>query len=62
MPPTVKTLLSKLLFWCVLEIVLNYVGLDNLADYSEFIANQTINSWQNKLSNSSIVLDTLYSK
>ena len=33
-------------FW---EIVLNYVGLDYLADYSEFIANQTTNGWQDNL-------------
>ena len=55
MSPTVQTLLSKLFFWCVLEIALNYVGLDNLADYSEFITNQTINSWHSNLLNSSIV-------
>lgn len=37
----IKQLLPKLLFWLTLEIVLNLVGLDNLADYSEFISNKT---------------------
>jgi len=40
MSTTSKTLLRKLLFWLSLEIVLNLVGLDNLADYSEFITAQ----------------------
>ena len=30
-------LFAKLLFWLTAEIVLNAVGLDNLADYSEFL-------------------------
>ncbi|MEM9090506.1 MAG: hypothetical protein AAGC93_17370 [Cyanobacteria bacterium P01_F01_bin.53] len=41
MSATIKTLLPKLLFWLALEIILNLVGLDNLADYSEFISGQT---------------------
>lgn len=31
------TLISKLLFWLMVEIILNLVGLDNVADYSEFL-------------------------
>lgn len=30
-------LLSQLLLWLALEIILNLVGLDDLADYSEFV-------------------------
>lgn len=30
-------LLLKLLFWLTVEVILNAVGLDNLADYSEFL-------------------------
>ncbi len=32
-----KQFLVKVLFWLVAEIILNYLGLDNIADYSEFI-------------------------
>ena len=32
-----KTLLSKILIWLVAEILLNSIGLDHLADYSEFV-------------------------
>jgi hypothetical protein len=31
-----RTLLIKASIWLVAEIILNLVGLDNLADYSEF--------------------------
>ncbi|MGD1951027.1 MAG: hypothetical protein ACFB14_15455 [Leptolyngbyaceae cyanobacterium] len=34
-------LLAKLLVWLVAEVVLNYVGLDNLADYSEYLKEQS---------------------
>lgn len=34
-------LLIKLLTWFVAEVVLSYVGLDNLADYSEYLKEQT---------------------
>ncbi|MEW6497162.1 MAG: hypothetical protein AB1589_32365 [Cyanobacteriota bacterium] len=27
----------KITFWLIVEIVLNLLGLDNLADYSEFV-------------------------
>lgn len=30
-------LINKLLFWLIVEIILNLVGLDNIADYSEFL-------------------------
>lgn len=32
-----KKLLIKCLFWLAAEIILNFAGLDNLADYSEFV-------------------------
>ncbi|MEA5510975.1 hypothetical protein VB715_14470 [Crocosphaera sp. UHCC 0190] len=35
-----KKLLLSLLFWLLTEIFLNFIGLDNLADYSEFIHHQ----------------------
>ena len=37
MKPSSKKLLIKCLFWLAAEIILNFVGLDNLADYSEFV-------------------------
>jgi len=32
-----KALLAKTTVWLAVEILLNLLGLDNLADYSEFI-------------------------
>jgi hypothetical protein len=32
-----KTLSIGTIFWLITEVVLNTVGLDNLADYSEFV-------------------------
>ena len=32
-----KHLLAKTLVWLLAEICLNYIGIDDLADYSEFI-------------------------
>ena len=32
-----KTLLTKTLIWLVAEILLNSIGLDTFADYSEFV-------------------------
>ncbi len=32
-----QKLFFKLMFWLVLEIILNLIGLDDVADYSEFI-------------------------
>ncbi len=32
-----KTLLVKTTIWLAAEIILNLLGLDNLADYSEFV-------------------------
>ena len=37
-----KKLCFKATFWLVTEIVLNLIGLDNLADYSEFIFDQEV--------------------
>lgn len=32
-----KTLITKVAVWILLELILNLLGLDNLADYSEFL-------------------------
>ena len=32
-----KTLLTKTLIWLAAEIILNCIGVDTLADYSEFV-------------------------
>ena len=32
-----QKLLIKMMFWLLSEVVLTLVGLDNLADYSEFL-------------------------
>jgi hypothetical protein len=32
-----KTLIAKVTAWMVLELLLNLLGLDHLADYSEFL-------------------------
>lgn len=32
-----KKLLVRITIWIAAEIILNFLGLDNLADYSEFI-------------------------
>ena len=32
-----EKLLAKVLLWLAAEVVLNLVGLDDLADYSEFV-------------------------
>ena len=34
-------LLSQLVIWLALEIILNLMGLDDMADYSEFIFTYT---------------------
>ncbi len=34
-------LLLKLTIWLVVEIVLNLMGLDDMADYSEFLLNHS---------------------
>lgn len=39
-----QTLAAKTVFWLTAEIVLNLVGLDNLADYSEFVFGRVISS------------------
>lgn len=38
-----KNVLIKTTVWLVAEIILNLLGLDDLADYSEFIYEQDIN-------------------
>lgn len=37
-----KTLLAKTTVWLAVEILLNFLGLDNLADYSEFIFGRNV--------------------
>ncbi|MEM7554248.1 MAG: hypothetical protein AAF378_09110 [Cyanobacteria bacterium P01_A01_bin.84] len=47
-----KKLLVKSSAWLVAEVMLNAVGLDNIADYSEFISqNQVITQTTEVLSN-----------
>ncbi len=38
-PQQYKKLILKLIFWLFLEIILNLTGLDDVADYSEFVFN-----------------------
>ncbi len=40
-----KTLFTKTLIWLAAEIVLNLMGLDTLADYSEFVFDRNILSY-----------------
>jgi hypothetical protein len=35
-----KNLLIKTVLWLVVEIILSVLGLDNIADYSEFVFGQ----------------------
>jgi hypothetical protein len=35
-----KTVLVKLIVWLAAEVILNLLGLDSLADYSEFLHDQ----------------------
>ena len=37
-----KKLSTTVLFWLFSEILLNCLGLDNLADYGEFIGKQSL--------------------
>lgn len=37
-----KQLLVKTAAWFIAEVVLNLAGLDNLADYSEFVFDQNL--------------------
>lgn len=32
-----QKILIKIAFWLIVEVILNLLGLDNLADYSEFV-------------------------
>lgn len=32
-----KKLLAKIIFWLAAEILLSFLGLDTIADYSEFL-------------------------
>lgn len=44
MPAKRKKLLAKMLVWLAAEILLNFLGLDNLADYGEFVFERNIDS------------------
>ena len=37
-----RQLLVRITIWLAAEIILNFLGLDNLADYSEFIYEQEV--------------------
>ncbi|MEB3278678.1 MAG: hypothetical protein VKK42_07105 [Lyngbya sp.] len=37
----IQQLWIRILIWLIIEILLNLLGLDELADYSEFIFNAT---------------------
>lgn len=37
-----KKWLVKIIVWLVAEILLNFVGLDNMADYSEYIFERNV--------------------
>jgi len=37
-----KRLLVKTTLWLVMEIIMNFLGLDNLADYGEFVLGETL--------------------
>jgi hypothetical protein len=38
-----QRLITKTTFWVAVELLLNVTGLDNLADYSEFVFEKHIN-------------------
>jgi len=50
-----KKLLLTTTIWLVTEIILNLLGLDNLADYSEFVFGRDLNSG-NSLNSALIIL------
>jgi hypothetical protein len=37
-----QKILVRITCWLILEIILNFVGLDNLADYSEFVFDEKV--------------------
>ena len=37
-----KKLLAKIIIWLVAEILLNLLGLDDMADYSEFVFERNV--------------------
>jgi hypothetical protein len=39
-------LIGKIIAWCVIELLLNAAGLDQLADYGEFLEEQL--HWQTR--------------
>jgi hypothetical protein len=50
-----KKLLLTTTIWLVTEIILNLLGLDNLADYSEFVFGRNLNPG-NSLNSALIIL------
>ncbi len=45
-----KTLIAKVAVWIVLELILNLLGLDQLANYSEFLFHPRTTSLTSALS------------
>ncbi len=41
-----KKLLTTIVLWLFSEVALNFLGLDNLADYGEFIGKQNVSFTQ----------------
>jgi len=37
-----KILLTKTLIWLSVEIILNFIGLDTIADYGEFVFQKSV--------------------
>ncbi|WP_181256675.1 hypothetical protein [Merismopedia glauca] len=44
MKTTWQQLTIKILFWLIVEVALNILGIDQLADYGEFIASKKISA------------------
>lgn len=43
-----KSLITRLCFWLIAEIILNFLGNDDMADYSEFIFERDLNNLYQK--------------
>ncbi len=55
-------LIAKIVIWLVAEIVLNFLGIDDLADYSEFVfENNSDNCTQFTVKKDSYVYPKLFS-
>ncbi|MEB3291992.1 MAG: hypothetical protein VKJ24_02410 [Synechococcales bacterium] len=45
-PVQYRHLLHEVLFWLISEIILTVTGLDDIANYSEFLLKQADGTWQ----------------